>query len=294
MDVANTNYKVRCCSKCPGDVAYFCSDCQWDLCPRCREKHDNDVSTTTHIFLKCSETFNCKTEEVIYKRDPDNIETSYQTEKDKFHEVIFYLKCEAFFNRPFVFTEIISDVKFCRSECPKYQTELLSFARTLKNRINKFSRKFDRKHRCLKQKTEIGRQITSIKKYEQVYEYSALMPVQFLKLIKKPHFPPIHLSKHSRVFFTESLNKKNWIELRSRIQIYEGAKRCVKDKCWSKLMSGLDFLRIFTMGDCFGMCTVNPWTCTINWNLDHDTLPIENTGESVPQEKHYVSDVWNN
>lgn len=297
MDAANTKYKVRCCSKCPGDVVFFCFACQLDLCPRCREKHDNDFSIITHIVLKYSEKFNCKTEQEIYKRDLDNIETTYKREKDQLDDIIFVLKCETFFNRPVVLTEINTDLKFCQSECPKYQTELLSFAQALKNRINKFWRKFDRKHRCLKQKTKIGRQITSIKNYEQVYEQSALMPVQFLVLIKKTHFPPIHLSLHtSRVFITESLNKENWIELRSRVQIDEGGKRCVKDKCLPKLMSDFGILRKFTMEDSCGMCTINPWTCTIHWNLDPDTFPTENAEESAQlspakKAKLYASDV---
>lgn len=187
MDSATTKYKVRCCSMCPRDVVYFCESCQSDLCPQCKEKHTIDLLTIDHNLVIHSEKF--KQEQEIYVRDPNNERTLCKKKQEQLERIIFIIRSEALFYRPILLTNIKSDVNICLSECSKYQSELLSFAQKLQNCIDNSKKGLNFKHRCLNQKMKMTIHLAMTQRYEQVYEQSAINPVQFL-LLKKNSLPP--------------------------------------------------------------------------------------------------------
>lgn len=229
MDAATTRYKIRRCSKCPGDAVYICVSCKCSMCPQCTEKHATDDLTIDHTVVIYGEKFN--QEQEIYVRDPNNTRKEYERKRQQHIGTILVSINEALFNRDICLTEIKTDIKTCQLKFSRFQSGLSSFGQKLKNRIGNSLRKFDFRHGCLRQKIKMSRRIASIQNYIQVYEQSAYMPVQFLVLKKITHHPPVHLSLHtSQVCITGSLNEENLIELLSRIQIKERGRRRVRNK----------------------------------------------------------------
>lgn len=51
MDTPSAIYRVHQCSDCQGDTAYYCVSCQFDLCPRCKEKHEKGLKTMDHNVM---------------------------------------------------------------------------------------------------------------------------------------------------------------------------------------------------------------------------------------------------
>lgn len=58
MDTSCTKYKVRQCSRCPGDTEYSCISCPCSLCLHCKEMHVNDLKTIDHNVVIYSEKSN--------------------------------------------------------------------------------------------------------------------------------------------------------------------------------------------------------------------------------------------
>lgn len=280
MDAATAKYKVRCCSMCPGDVVYFCESCQCDLCPKCKEKHTKYLLTIDHNVVIYSEKFN--QEQEIYVRDPNNVRTVCRIKQQQLERTIFTIRSEALFYRPVLLTDIKSDVKICLSECSKYQSELLSFDKKLKNCIDNSQSGFKFKHRCLNQKMKMTIHLTRIQRYEQIYEQSAINPVQFLLLKKTACLCQINLAYHtSKHAMTESLNKNDVKELLTDIYITQKERRHSGNDRFLKLMPRPELhqsLRIPLVDCCSHIANV---ACDQVWGSDNLNFILTNANGEI-------------
>ncbi|XP_065931696.1 uncharacterized protein [Magallana gigas] len=284
MDTASSTYSIHKCSKCPGDTEYHCVSCPCDLCPQCKENHVKDLQTIDHDVVSLRDKINyVSTQEIcvrhlymfreMYCEHCElpvcyhcsehrthrwiNLQRVYKTKRQQHRGTIHTIRSEALFYRPVLLPQIKTDFKTCHTEFSLYQSEMLTKAQTLKNRINIVRKDFmknvfcdfDFKHRCLKQMIEMSRHIVSLQEYELRYvqpefTFSAL---QFLSSIKTA-LPQIHLTLHtSQLSMTESLNKEDVMESLSAIQITERGNRCVGNQCLLKLTSGAEFHQFLTV-----------------------------------------------
>ncbi|XP_065930888.1 uncharacterized protein [Magallana gigas] len=296
MDTASSTYSTHKCSKCPGDTEYYCVSCPCDLCPQCKENHVKDLQTIdhdvvshrdkinyiptqeicvrhpSHVYTKycepcqvplcdsCSEDQSHRFRSFLYGQGQHeilDIQIAYKTKRQHHRGTIHTIRSEALFYRPVLLPRIKTDFKTCRTEFSRYQSEMLTKAQTLKNRINIVRKDFmknvfcafDFKHRCLKQMIEMSRHIVSLQEYELRYvqpefTFSAL---QFLSFTRTA-LPQINLTLHtSQLSKTESLNKEDVMESLSAIQITERGNRRVGNQCLLKLTSGAEFHQSLTV-----------------------------------------------
>ncbi|XP_065934599.1 uncharacterized protein [Magallana gigas] len=337
MDTASSTYRAHKCSKCPGDTEYHCVSCPCDLCPQCKENHVKDLQTIdhdvvshrdkinyiptqeicvrhpSHVYTKycepcqvpvcdtCSEDQLHRFRSFLYGQEQHeilNIQIAYKTKRQQHRGTIHTIRSEALFHRPVLLPRIKTDFKTCHTEFSRYQSEMLTKAQRLKNRINLVRKDFmknvfcdfDFKHRCLKQMIEMSRHIVSLQEYELRYvqpefTFSAL---QFLSFIKTA-LPQINLTLHtSQLSMTQSLNKEDVMESLSAIQITERGNRRVGNQCLLKLTSGAEFhqsLTVTGVGRCYHISCV---TSDRVWVSDYNNLMLTDT-TGVPL--HRVEDL---
>ncbi|XP_065939276.1 uncharacterized protein [Magallana gigas] len=340
MDPASTTYKVHQCSKCRGDTEYYCESCPCDLCQKCKENHVKNLQTIDHYVVSHHEKFNNIPTQEICGRHPSNVyrtycehcqvpvcnslfrrkshrfpvylfrqskhkilslQGAYKTKQQQHRGTIHTIRSEALFYRPVLLPRITDDIKTCRTEFSRYQSDMLTKAQRLKKLINyvvydllnKVFCDFDFKHRCLKQKMETNRHIVSLQRYVHMYEQSTFSALQFLSSIKTA-LPQIHLTLHtSQLSMTESLNKEDVMESLSAIQITERGNRRVGNQCLLKLTSGAEFhqsLTVTGVGRCYHISCV---TSDRVWVSDHYIIMLTNTtGVSLHRVKDLCSDLY--
>eukprot|EP00105_Crassostrea_gigas_P038719 XP_019922867.1 PREDICTED: uncharacterized protein LOC105328450 [Crassostrea gigas] len=317
MDTASSTYSTHKCSKCPGDTEYHCVSCPCDLCPQCKENHvknlktiDHDVVShrdkinyiptqeicvrhPSHVYIKYCEPcelpvcFHCRKHKTHRQLD---VRTVYKTKQQQHRGTIHTIRSEALFYRPVFLPRIKTDFKTCHTEFSLLQSEMLTKAQTLKNRINIVRKDFmknvfcdfDFKHRCLKQMIEMSRHIVSLQEYElryvqQAFTFSAL---QFLSFTRTA-LPQIHLALHtSQLSMTESLNKEDVMESLSAIQITERGNRRVGNQCLLKLTSGAEFHQYLTLTGVDGCLHISCVTSDRVWVSDgrYNLMLTDTTG----------------
>ncbi|XP_052678138.1 uncharacterized protein LOC128159125 [Crassostrea angulata] len=336
MDPASTTYKVHQCSKCPGDTEYYCESCPCDLCQKCKENHVKNLQTIDHYVVSHHEKFNNIPTQEICGRHPSNVyrtycehcqvpvcnslfrrkshrfpvylfrqskhkilslQGAYKTKQQQHRGTIHTIRSEALFYRPVLLPRITDDIKTCRTEFSRYQSEMLTKAQRLKKLVNyvvydllnKVFCDFDFKHRCLKQMIETNRHIVSLQRYVHMYEQSTFSALQFLSSIKTA-LTQIHLTLHtSQLSMTESLNKEDVMESLSAIQITERGNRRVGNQCLLKLMSGAEFhqsLRVPGVDGCVHISCVTSdrvWVSDDEYNLmltDTTGVPLHRVEDS--------------
>ncbi|XP_065939273.1 uncharacterized protein [Magallana gigas] len=337
MDPASTTYKVHQCSKCRGDTEYYCESCPCDLCQKCKENHVKNLQTIDHYVVSHHEKFNNIPTQEICGRHPSNVyrtycehcqvpvcnslfrrkshrfpvylfrqskhkilslQGAYKTKQQQHRGTIHTIRSDALFYRPVLLPGITDDIKTCRTEFSRYQSEMLTKAQRLKKLINyvvydllnNVFCDFDFKHRCLKQKMETNRHIVSLQRYVHMYEQSTFSALQFLSSIKTA-LHQIHLTLHtSQLSMTESLNKEDVMESLSAIQITERGNRRVGNQCLLKLTSGAELhqsLTVTGVGRCYHISCV---TSDRVWVSDgrYKLMLTDTTG--VPL--HRVEDSW--
>nr|XP_034308016.1 uncharacterized protein LOC105326468 isoform X2 [Crassostrea gigas] len=294
MDPSSTTYRVHKCSKCPGGTEYYCESCPCDLCQKCKQNHVKNLKTIDHNVAIYRDKFNNIPTQEICVRHPSHVylkycepcqvpvcdscfghkshrfpvslfrqskhktlslRGAYKTKQQQHRGTIHTIRSDALFYRPVLLPRITDDIKTCRTEFSRYQSEMLTKAQKLKDLINyvvydllnKVFCDFDFKHRCLKQKMETNRHIVSLQRYVHMYEQSTFSALQFLSSIKTA-LTQIHLTLHtSQLSMTESLNKEDVMESLSAIQITERGNRRVGNQCLLKLMSGAEFHQSLTL-----------------------------------------------
>nr|XP_034310537.1 uncharacterized protein LOC117684055 [Crassostrea gigas]XP_034310538.1 uncharacterized protein LOC117684055 [Crassostrea gigas] len=283
METASTQSKVHQCSKCPGDIEYYCVSCPCDLCPQCKENHVNDLKTIDHDVVSHRDKINYISTKEICARHPShvyrkycepcqvpacnycqkhnkhkkiNVRTANKTKRQQHRGTIHTIRSEALFYRPVLLPGIKTDFKTCRTEFSLYQSEMFTKAQTLKDLIDKVKKDFmsnvfcdfNFKHRCLKQQKEMIRHIVSLQRYVYIYEQRRVIrPLQFLSSLKTA-LPQIHPTLHtSQLSMIESLNKEDVVESLSAIQITERGNRRIGNQWLLKLMSGAEFHQSFNV-----------------------------------------------
>lgn len=302
MDTITTLYRVRRCSKCPGDAEYLCASCPCDLCPYCKVNHVQDLGTIDHrvvpfhetylpvqeICLKhpdylyrkickfCDRTdcFHCKEDEKISLHTMRNT-IEYQKERTSIH----IIRNEALLYRGVLIKSIKTDVNICQNKFSFYHADMLTKAQRLKDLVGRVLRNFDFTHRCLNQKTKLRRYLSSAEIYEHKYEQSAIRPVQYILYKKKTCLPNIHLIHHtSQLSMKESLEKRSVIDLLTKLIVTMKGKRRTGNEHLLKLMSGPELHQSVALPSshgCFHMTSV-----TTNWfwaSYDDNNIILSNT-----------------
>lgn len=302
MDTITTLYRVRRCSKCPGDAEYLCASCPCDLCPYCKVNHVQDLGTIDHrvvpfhetylpvqeICLKhpdylyrkickfCDRTdcFHCKEDEKISLHTMRNT-IEYQKERTSIH----IIRNEALLYRGVLIKSIKTDVNICQNKFSFYHADMLTKAQRLKDLVGRVLRNFDFTHRCLNQKTKLRRYLSSAEIYEHKYEQSAIRPVQYILYKKKTCLPKIHLIHHtSQLSMKESLEKRSVIDLLTKLIVTMKGKRRTGNEHLLKLMSGPELHQSVALPSshgCFHMTSV-----TTNWfwaSYDDNNIILSNT-----------------
>ncbi|XP_065931209.1 uncharacterized protein [Magallana gigas] len=227
-----------------------------------------------------------------------DIQTTYKTKRQQHRGTIHTIRSEALFYRPVLLPRIKTDFKTCHTKFSLYQSEMLTKAQTLKNRINKVRKDFmcnvfcdfDFKQRCLKQTIEMSRHIVSLQEYELRYVQPAFTfsALQFLSSVKRA-LPQIHLTLHtSQLSMTESLNKEDVMESLSAIQITERGNRRVENQCLLKLTSGAELhqsLTVTGVDRCHHIsCVTSDRVCVSDYNklmlTDTTGVPLHRVEDS--------------
>lgn len=270
MITSSASYKVSKCLMCPEDTEYYCASCLFNLCPKCKENHEHDYSTLDHPSVKYHDKFSYILQREIslmhlptaneMHPEPCGVYDCYYCKTQKQHKdskekyeknrkLIQNIKSEALFQRQFILTGIKADFKTCQTNLYVYQSEMLTKAQRLKNRLDKGVRDVYFKHTCSKQKMSMNEQLTNLQRIEHMYEQSTSSPLQFLLSIKTT-LPQIHLKLHTgKLSITLSLNKKDVMESLSTIQIKERGKRRVGKECLLKLMPDAEFHQTLTVNN---------------------------------------------
>lgn len=204
-------YKVRLCSKCPGDTTYLCEACDTYLCFSCKEAHFKTLNHDGYIDREkpkkvycsshsgrisqmfcevCNLAFckQCKQCTNFCKHEKQYLKTVYKKCREKYRSVIHSIRSNALLNRQALLMEVKTHVKTCQSNCCIFESELLEMTNRAKDLIDNVLCDLDFKHRCLHQTKEIQTRLAGIQTYEVLYELSAIKPVQFLLTAKNFRF----------------------------------------------------------------------------------------------------------
>lgn len=201
MDNSSSIYKVRHCSKCLENATVVCRFCPRDICYQCEEDHVCDHKTKDH------------TEEIIHQQEKKSC--------------IGILNV-ALLKRISLLTRIKSDFRECHMYYRNPQSELFRTTQKLKKNIDNEVKGFNMKHRCLRQRIEIKRQLFNEQIFEEIYEQSPNNPIRFLCIKRNAcNLLVRHRSaQHSSLFMTqESLNKCTVINCLSAFQNIKSQRR---------------------------------------------------------------------
>lgn len=210
MDAANTKYRIRQCSKCPGDLKYFCETCSSDLCLQCGEAIImKNSSKDLYKVIIYQEKFNYLRKDEICLRHPNNVYTKYcelckipictvctahknhwQTDvgkalheaKRKNRKIIQNIRCRALpicFARladiDLAFKTVISDVAHVNSNILRNSEKLTGC----------LDNKYDLEKFFVKLEIKTNKYIARPYIYEHEYEQSSYAPIKFLLSVKK-------------------------------------------------------------------------------------------------------------
>ncbi|XP_065941163.1 uncharacterized protein [Magallana gigas] len=305
MNLSSTLYTVRQCSECPGDVEYHCESCPCDLCLQCKEKHVIDLKTIDHQLVIYPEQFNCIPTNELCTRHPSNLysmycepcevpfcylcsehsthrwmelQRAYKRKQQQHRRTIQTIRSEALFYRPVLLAGIKADIKTYQMEFSLNQSSILTKTQKLKNRINKSFKNVALKHRCLKQKLEAYRYISSHQIFEQMYQQSAFIPLQFILSTKAIRISYIHLTLHTiKLFMSGSLDKEGVTKILNAIKIKERGKRRIRNDQLLTLMSAPEVHKSLSVTSVNGCDHISCVTSDLVWIKRLDKLILTNT-----------------
>lgn len=209
MDATNIKYRIRQCSKCPGDLKYFCETCSSDLCLQCGENHmrKNSNEDTCNVILY-REKSNYLQKHEICMRHPNNvykkycglckipictectehstheqfdIETAYE-EKRRNREIIKKIKNEAFPICYALLADIDLEFKTVFSDVAHLHAKILRNSEKLTGCLDN---ELNLKKIFMKLENKINKYIARPYIYEHEYEQSSGAPIKFLLSVKK-------------------------------------------------------------------------------------------------------------
>lgn len=334
MSATITPYRVQQCFKCSGDTKYFCVSCHCLLCTRCEVKHVRDFKTIDHNVVIYREKLKYIPKQEYCVRHPSNIyrkycdncqvpvcdscpehkfhilriglfkprthkilsiREAYCTQRNQYRETFHIIKSEDLFYRPALLKKIVVDIKTCLNKFSLYQSEMVTKAHKINDRINFVLNDlmfnvfcdFNFKHRCLKQKLEISIHLVSMQKYEYKYEMSAESPIKFLLYKRTTCHPKTHHTLHtSQLSMTELLNQEDVMESLCGIKITERGNRRVGNVRQLKLM----LHKSLTLRGVYGCYHISSMTADRVWVSDEkNNLILANTkGDTL----HHLKDLY--
>lgn len=252
MNTAVVEYRIRQCSKCSGDLKYFCVTCSSDLCLQCGENHIMKNSTKDiHNVILYREKSNYLQKHEICLRHQNNVYTTYcelcripicsdctehrthkqidigtaYEEKRKNREIIRTVQSQTLPFRYAFLADIGLDFKTVFSEVVHLNSEILRNSEKLTGCLDNVLHYFSLEHRCLKQKIKIKKNIDSIKIYEDLYEHSSNAPIKFLLSEKKHHLKTFEKHAQFSLTKTKSLKTEAIIEKLLKIKLTNKGKR---------------------------------------------------------------------
>lgn len=250
MDTLITKYKIRQCSKCPGDLEYFCVTCFCNLCSECAGfnlmvNSRNDL----HNLILYREKFNYINKHEVCARHPNNVYKNYCklckipictdcTQHETHEKTDLDRAYEARGQKRKIIKEILSEtLPLCSALLIdiniNFKTVSLDIANFNPNRqtekisdcLDDVLRDLHFKNRYLKHKIGIQKYIVRTKKYELVYENSSNNPIKFL-LSRKKHPPNCKtLKKYRQPKLTKSLHAETLIKKLLTIKLANKGKR---------------------------------------------------------------------
>lgn len=257
MDATNTKYRIRQCSKCPGDLEYFCVTCTSDLCLECNRNH----MTMNLKFNKdmCNviiyrEKSNYLKKHEICERHPNNVYTKYcelcripictdctdhrnhrQTgvgtayeAKRKNREIVQNVQRQVSNCSPLLLG-IAIDLKNVYSIQVQLKLKILRDSEKLMSCLDNVLHNFHLEHRCLKEKIKVSKYIARTYKYERLYEHLSDAPIKFFSSLKK-HQSTKSFKTHGQITLTtcKSLGTETVIEKLITINFSNKGKRIEK------------------------------------------------------------------
>lgn len=264
-----SQYRVRQCSKCAGDLEFVCITCQSELCQPCKENHLTDLSNKDHDVMSYRETNNLSLQERCEKHPRMIVQkycqtcripscfycsrkhkkhrlidsmTAYDQKRKQIVQTIHIIKHEALFDRQIMLKGIKTDISKCHANIQKNQSLMNEKAQTLKMALDNMLKYNSFVHRCFKQKNVFNTHLAWIQCFETRYEKSSYRPIDFLKNIKKVNIPhtkdsPYFLDHGIQQLTIRSFKEEVLIALLGNLKLKEKRKRNVSNDNLFKLMS---------------------------------------------------------
>lgn len=252
MDATNTKYRIRQCSKCPGDLKYFCVTCSSDLCSQCKENHmmRNSNKDLYNVITYREKSNNLQTHEICV-RHPNSVYTKYcelckipictdctdhrnhwQTdvgtayeEKRQNREILKKIKNEALPIRIALLADIDLDFKTVISDVAHLNAKIIKHSEKITSCLGS---ELDLKNIFVKLKIKIKKYIANIYTYEHVYSKSSDAPIKFLLSAKKHQ--PKTFKKYGQIRLTpcRSLKTETIIEKLLTINSRDNGRRLIE------------------------------------------------------------------
>lgn len=228
------------------------------MCPQCKNNHVTHLRTIDHDVVTFSEKLKknipkqglcVRLSNMVYRKYCETCElflcyhsrklrnhikldarAAFERKRQHHREVIDIIRSDALFYRPVLLKGIKANIKICHTKFSYFHSDMLTKAQRLKDQLDIALWDIDVKHVYLKEKINVNLQITRLQKYENIYERSAIKPLQFLKT-------------------NFMLPTCQVVDSLSTVQIADRGKLLVKKKCQLKLMSSPEFLQCFTVTD---------------------------------------------
>lgn len=252
MQTANTQCKLRLCSECSWHTEFFCISCKCDLCNQCKTNHADNLKTTDHNVVEYRDKLQNYTPElegclrhpnIFYKMYCDSCQVpicnacskhksqtlcftlraqfahtvvgmkeAYRIRKEENKDYFQIIRNDALLCKA-VQRGMNAEFKTCQNNDVSFQSHKFIKAKRLKSHIDKVLCDFDFKHRCLNQQREIFKNILSLQRFQDLFEYSEFRPVQFLLDVKKINVVLVREDNraptiHTTLNITDSLNKE--------------------------------------------------------------------------------------
>lgn len=241
LQETNSQCKVRQCSNCSSDADFLCKTCQCNLCFSCKEKHFYELKTKEHVIVTfCEKNFidkqvikNHKIFRFCKRRRPYR-QTELERKRKLICGTINNIRSEDLFYRRAMLTRIKPDFEECKNDLSIIQLQMLKKAEKMKSRLDDLlihkgiSIIRILKKKLLWQKIDLKDTLRIKENFENIYEQSSLMPLQFIALKQTFMFCNSDFPSHVKLSMNDSLNK-NYIANLFSNQIKDRRKRGVRN-----------------------------------------------------------------
>lgn len=307
MNTISYQYLVRQCSRCPGDAAFSCATCDCRLCLPCKENHQTDFSTLDHDVMiynekdrSISEQENCTDHPHILckwycefckvpfcdfcNEHRTHHSTNIKEKVQQKRKIIRSIRGDSLYYSCIIFEDIKSDYKTYETKLLNCKSDMQANILKLYDRIDTAFRRFDFKHKCVNQKTQLQECIENIHEFEQRLEQLTNEGVKFIRFIKEYrtwNMFYLRLKCHAHLSLTDPLSFKDIKEQFCEITITENEKRSVGYASELKLMYSPKLQTSLTLKDVSGCCHISIETSERVWVSGKDNLIFTNSKGAI-------------